>query len=96
MFLSIIGRFISLVCGRHGNIIKCSPGNVARLQILYLTSRKQNTFLLQSTSSPSIRNKIPSIKAVSFQTVTFTVFMLLWYKVVLKQGTINLNVTHRV
>lgn len=53
-------------------------------------------------SSPSIRNKIPHIKAVSFQTVTFTVFMLLWYKVMLKQGTIlivllsNLNVTHRI
>lgn len=44
----------------------------------------------------STRNKIPSIKAVSFQTVTFTVLMLLWYKVILKQGTVNLNITQRI
>lgn len=52
-FLGIAGKLISLVSGRHGNIIKRSPGNVARLQILYFSSRKQNDFLFQSTI-PSI------------------------------------------
>jgi len=59
-FLGIAGKFISLVCGKHGNIIKRSPGNIARLQILYFSSRKRNIFLFQSAiSPPSICFKYP-------------------------------------
>lgn len=39
---------------------------------------------------------VHGIKAAQFQKVTITVFMPSWYKVILKPGTTNLNIDHRM
>lgn len=63
-FLGIAGKLISLVSGRHGNIIKRSQATLLGSKFCTFLPENKTISFFNQLSPPSICNKIPPVRDV--------------------------------